>query len=86
MQWQEIRNLYPGQWLLAEATAAHSEQGRRVVEQLAVVGMFPDSASALRSYAQLHHEAPERELYVLHTSRETLDIQERHWLGVRAAA
>jgi hypothetical protein len=27
----------------------------------------------------------ERELYVVHTSRETPEITERTWLGVRAA-
>ena len=34
-------------------------------------------------YIQLHREAPERELYVFHTDRETLDITERRWLGIR---
>jgi hypothetical protein len=83
MQWQEIRNHYPQQWLLVEAIKAHSESNKRILEQLAVVGAFPDSVTAMKSYMQLHHEAPERELYVFHTSRETLDIAERRWLGIR---
>ena len=83
MQWQEIRNHYPQQWLLVEAIKAHSESNKRILEQLAVVGVFPDSVTAMKSYMQLHHEAPERELYVFHTSRETLDIAERRWLGIR---
>jgi len=37
----------------------------------------------MKDYARLHREAPERELYVFHTSRETLDISERQWLGIR---
>lgn len=84
MQWQEIRKHYPQQWLLIEAIKAHSDASRRVLEQLAVVGVFPDSASALKHYQQLHHEAPERELYVFHTSREVLDVVERQWLGIRS--
>ena len=84
MQWQEIRKHYPQQWLLIEAIKAHSQANRRILEQLAVVDTFPDSVSAMKHYTRLHREAPERELYVFHTSRETLDITERQWLGIRA--
>ncbi len=85
MQWEEIRTHYPQQWLLVEAIKAHSKGSTRVLEQLAVVGAFPDSVTAMKSYAQLHREAPDRELYVFHTSRETLDITERQWLGIRGS-
>lgn len=83
MQWQEIRKYYPHQWLLVEALKAHSELGKRIVEQLAVVNTYPDSQTAMKDYAQLHHQAPDREFYVLHTDREMLDITERRWLGIR---
>ena len=85
MRWEEIRQRYPDQWLLVEAIKADSVAGKRIVEQLSVVSEFPDSVVALKDYAQLHREAPERELYVLHTSRELLDITERTWLGIRSA-
>lgn len=49
-----------------------------VVRNLEVIGEATKNLSE-----QLHHEAPERELYILHTSRETLDITERRWLGIR---
>ena len=83
MVWQEIRKQYPQRWLLVEAIKASSAAHKRILEQLAVVDTFPDSVAAMQRYAQLHHEAPQRELYVLHTCRETLDISERSWLGVR---
>ena len=85
MQWQDIRQHYPHQWLLVEAITAHSVAGRRVFEHLAVIDTFPDSVTAMQRYTQLHHDATERELYVFHTSRETLDIVERQWLGIRGA-
>jgi len=85
MKWQEIRKRYPQQWLLVEAIKAHSEANKRILEQLAVVNTFPDSVTAMRSYVQLRREAPERELYVFHTSRETIDITERRWLGIQGA-
>ena len=79
MQWQEIRDRYPDRWLLVEALAAHTESDNRILDQLDVVDTFSDSTSALRRYSQLHHEAPRRELYVLHTSRAILDITERQY-------
>jgi hypothetical protein len=85
MNWQEIRAHYPQQWLLLEAIKAHTEASKRFLDQLAVVSTFPDSVAAMKSYAQLHREAPERELYVFHTSRKTLEILERQWLGIRGA-
>ncbi len=85
MKWQEIREHYPQQWILVEAIRAYSKANKRILEQLAVVGIFSDSPTAMESYAQLRRKAPERELYVFHTSREVLDITERRWLGVRRA-
>jgi len=84
MQWQEIRNRYPRQWLLVEAIQARSESGKRILEQLAVVNIFSDAQAAMKNYTQLHRQSPEREFYVLHTDREMLDIAERKWLGIRA--
>ena len=45
----------------------------------------PDGESAMRTYLKLHRHDPDRELYVLHTDRETLEITEQNWLGIRAA-
>jgi hypothetical protein len=86
MVWQEIRAHYPQQWVLVEAIKAHSETNKRILEHLTVVDTFPDSPAAMQRYAQLHREAPQCEFYVFHTSRETLDITERQWLGVTRRA
>ena len=85
MKWQEIRKNYPQRWLLVEAIKAYSEADKRILEEISVVGTFGDSQTAMRKYQDLHHDEPNRELYVFHTSRETLDITERKWLGVRMA-
>lgn len=83
MRWEEIRQHYPQQWLLVEALKAHSEDNKRVLERLAVLGSYPDSPTAMQAYGELHREAPNRELYVFHTSRNMLDVTERRWLGIR---
>jgi len=85
MQWQDLRQLYPQQWLLVEALNAHSTARKRVLEQLAVIATFPDSATAMKRYAELHRVMPAREYYVFHSSRETLEVTERRWFGVRGS-
>jgi len=85
MEWSEIRQAYPHRWLLVEALEAHSDAGKRILDDLAVVQSFPDGVAAMKGYKELHHRAPNRDLYVLHTDREDLDITELNWLGIRAA-
>jgi hypothetical protein len=85
MKWQEIRNLYPKQWLLIEATKAHSKSNRRIVEKISVISSFTDSTKAMKRYVYLLRKSPERELYIFHSSRKSLDITEWRWLGIRGA-
>lgn len=86
MNWPEVRSKYPDRWLLIEATSAHSVQNQRIVDDLSVVSEFDESRAALKTYLDLHKKEPLRELYVAHTSREALDIEERRWAGIRAPA
>jgi hypothetical protein len=85
MTWIDIRQRYPHQWLLVEALLAHSKAGKRQVDELAVVNAFTDGETALRSYLRLHRDAPARELYVVHSDREELEITERDFPGLRTA-
>ncbi|HKV10443.1 MAG TPA: hypothetical protein VJ725_20040 [Thermoanaerobaculia bacterium] len=86
MRWDEIRQRYPHQWLLVEATQAHTVGEQRIVEELEVLETYSDVMSGMRAYKELQRQYPFRELYVLHTDRETLDITETHWFGIRAAS
>ena len=83
MNWNQSRVQYPHQWLLIEAIRAHTETDQRILDDLAVIGVYPDSVAAMRGYVRLHQDAPERELYVAHTDRTELHITERRWLGIR---
>jgi len=56
---------------------------KRILEEISVLSTFPDSDTAMKGYARLHHKNLMRELYVFHTDREQLDITERFWAGVR---
>jgi hypothetical protein len=83
MHWHRIRENFPAQWVLVEALQAHIDGNRRDVEELSLVGVFPNSRTALHSYVDLHEQAPQRELYVVHTDRDRLEILQRRWLGIR---
>lgn len=76
MLWEEIRQRYPHQWLLVEATKAYSVPGRRIVEELEVVGTYPNGVEAMKRYGEMHRREPLRELFVIHTDRETIEIEE----------
>lgn len=85
MIWKDIRNHYPSQWLLVEAIKAHTESDKRILEEISVISTFSDSTPAVKAYVKLHRESPKRELYVLHTDREEIDITEQRWVGIRGA-
>ena len=83
MRWAEIRTQYPDRWLIVDALEAHTEDDRRKVDQMTVVEVCADGATAYERYRELHRRHPLREFYFVHTAREELDIRERRWLGVR---
>jgi hypothetical protein len=86
MQWSEICNAYPNQWLIIEALKAHTESDyRRRLDEIAVIESCPDGSAAMQNYRRLHRLHPIRELYFVHTSRKKLDIREQQWLGIRRA-
>jgi hypothetical protein len=85
MTWTDFCRHYPHQWLLVEALLAHSKAGKRLVDELAIVDAFSDGETALRAYLRLHRDAPNRELYVVHSDHEELEIVERSLLGLRTS-
>lgn len=86
MKWENVRQKYYNEWIVIEAINAQTQDDNRIIDQLTVVDTFNnDNNGALRKYVELHKAHPERELYVVHTSREQLNIKERRWIGVRRA-
>lgn len=84
MQWQEIRDAYPDQWLVIEALEAETATDhRRLLKRIAVVERCETGDAAFQRCRQLYPIHPDREFYFVHTSREELEIYERNWVGVR---
>lgn len=83
MKWNEARKLYPNKWILFEAMEAHSEDGKRIVDELSVINVYDNGKEALKEYADNHKKDKSREMYVYHTKNGELLIEERNWIGVR---
>ena len=83
MLWPDVCATHPDRWLLIEALQAHTENHRRIIDEIAVVEVCPDGAAALRRYRELRRDHPGRELYYVHTRNAELEIEERPWLGIR---
>jgi hypothetical protein len=64
VRWCDVRAAHPDQWLVIEALEAHSVDGRRVFDQIAVVEVCPDGRTLMKRYATLQRARayPEREL------------------------
>lgn len=84
MNWNEVRESYPEQWVVVEALRAHSTPDSvRHIDEVVVIDRCSDGGRAMDRYRQLHREHPAREIYCIHTSRGGLDIEERVWIGAR---
>ncbi|SFL49364.1 hypothetical protein SAMN03159341_106350 [Paenibacillus sp. 1_12] len=82
MRWEEVQERFPQEWVVLEATKAHSKEGHRYIEEVVVIDAFDDSTKARRRYSELHREEPHREYCFFHTSRPELVARERY-VGVR---
>ena len=84
MTWNEIRALYPDQWLVVEALGAQTTlDGKRVIRDLEFVEKCESGTAAFQAYRRHHLENLGHEYYYFHTSRIELDIIEERWLGIR---
>ena len=83
MKWKEVRERYPDSWVLFEAIEAYSENGERKVTNISIINTFDNSEEATEVYRKTHKKNPQRELYIAHTQKEQLKIEERKWLGIR---
>jgi hypothetical protein len=82
MQWKEVQKRFPNEWVVLEATKAHSNDGHRYIEEVVVIDRFNNSMDAMHRYSELHQSQPHREYCFFHTSRSALVARERY-AGIR---
>jgi hypothetical protein len=76
MKWQQIRESFPGRWVVIEAIdASTSPSGQRLITELLLVEAFGDEwEPAWEGYKQAKRRQRRGEYYVVHTDRVDLDI------------
>jgi hypothetical protein len=77
MKWQEVKERFPNEWVVLEATKAYSQDGHRYIEEVNVIDRFESSTNAMHRYAELHRKQPHKEYCFFHTSRPLLIARER---------
>ncbi|ASA19488.1 hypothetical protein [Paenibacillus donghaensis] len=82
MRWDEVKERFPNEWVVLEATRAYSREGQRFIEEMAVIDSYEDSSEALKRYSELHRKDPHREYCFFHTSRPVVVARERY-VGIR---
>lgn len=59
MHWEQMRQKYPGRWLLVEAFGAYTQAGQRIIPHLELIADFgADWDAAWSRYKALHHADP----------------------------
>ena len=83
MKYSEARDTHKNKWILFQVISAYSENGKRIVSDLAALKSYEKGNDALKDYANYHKADKQKEYYVYNTTHETLEIEERAWVGVR---
>jgi hypothetical protein len=84
MKWSDIRETYPErQWMVLEVLASHRENERLHLDDVSVVEVCADSASAFEAYRRLRRQYAPRHFVFMCTDREELDLEILPTAGLR---
>ncbi|TXK83561.1 hypothetical protein [Paenibacillus sp. N3.4] len=72
MQWQEVRNIYPDQYVLLEILNSHTEENIQYVDEVALIKAIQDPDDATRELLQCKHNN-----IVYHTGQDKITIEIR---------
>lgn len=63
MKYSEARDVYKNKWILFQAVSAYSENGKRIVTDLAVLKSYEKGNDALKDYTNYHKADKQKEYY-----------------------
>jgi len=82
VKWDEVRRNYPNSGVLVEALCASSKENKRIITDIMVL-RESDSAHVLwNSYKEIILKYPNKELYILHTSKKQIEVEEQPFLRI----
>ncbi len=77
MKWQDVRKLYPDQFVKIEVLDSHTKKGKQFVDEVAVIEPINESNAT----KELLNSKDKTLVY--HTSKETIVLEIRDGLGLR---
>jgi hypothetical protein len=78
MKWQELRNLYPDQFVKFEIVESHIEEDKEYVDEVAFIQAIADSKEAMREFRRCKQGQ-----FVYSTKNENLVIELIKHVGIR---
>lgn len=72
MQWQEVRDIYPDQYVLLEILKSHTEENIQYVDEVALIKAIQDPDEATRELLKCKNQN-----IVYHTGQEQITIEIR---------
>jgi hypothetical protein len=72
MQWQEVRNIYPDQYVLIKILNSHTENNVQYVDEVALINAIQDPDEATRDLLKCKNNN-----IVYHTGQEKIAIELR---------
>ena len=79
MKWNEVRSIYPNQFVKFEVLKSHIEENNEFVDEMAVIGPLSDDEATKEL---LHAKG---NILVYHTFREKVVLKIRSRIGLRRA-
>ena len=77
MKWENVRNLYPDQFIKLEILNSHIENGKQYIDDVAVIEPVKDSEATKELLNS------EENTLVYHTSKNEISLKIRDGLGLR---
>ncbi|WP_240416339.1 hypothetical protein [Paenibacillus periandrae] len=78
MQWEEVRNIYPNQYVKLQILTSHTEGNTKFVDDVALIRAIQDPKEATRELLNSKDG-----IIVSHTSNKELKIELRSLRGLR---
>ncbi|WP_379146044.1 hypothetical protein [Paenibacillus sp. sgz500992] len=79
MQWEEVRKIYPDQYVKLQILASHTEGSTKFVEEVALIRAIQDPKEATKELLQSKDG-----MIVSHTANEELKVEIRSLRGLLA--
>lgn len=78
MQWQEVRRLYPNQYVMIKILKSHREGNIEIIEDMAILRNITDPVEATRELVRSQGDT-----LVYHTGNENITVEIRTRPGFR---